>query len=174
MSIGVHVVALSLDFTMSKFLCAIFIQVSNEICTVVFVVIVCYFVCACILCTILGHRRRRGQADSRGFIAGLGHYSRAPHNAVIRLWPLLPVEWMDALRPCGDGVSIGVVMLGNRGTIVMWGIASINFGSTYTKNDYLGKKALSPAPRGVGCVCDVRWVGLANPVEWSWAVTLGL
>ena len=88
-------VALSLELTISKFLCAIFIQVSNVICTVVFVVIVCHFVCACILCTILGHRRRRGQADSRGFIAycadsrgfiaGLGHYSRAPHNAVIRL-----------------------------------------------------------------------------------------
>ena len=68
----------------------------------------------------------------------------------------------------------------------MWGIASINFGSTYTKNDYLGKKVLSPVPRGVGHVCDVSvgglllslaalvplvWaggtpaVGLANPVE---------
>ena len=56
------------------------------------------------------------------------------------------------LRPCGDGVSIGVVMLGSRGTIVMWGIASINFGSTYTKNDYLGKKVLNPVPRDVG-VC---------------------
>ena len=42
-------------------------------------------------------------------------------------------------------------MLGSRGTIVTWGIASINFGSTYTKNDYLGKKVLSPVPRGVGC-----------------------
>ena len=38
----------------------------------------------------------------------------------------------------------------------MWGIASIYFGSTYTKNDYLGKKVLSPVPRGVGCVCGVR------------------
>ncbi len=37
----------------------------------------------------------------------------------------------------------------------MWGIASESFGSTYTKNDYLGKKVLSPVPRGVGCVCDV-------------------
>ena len=37
----------------------------------------------------------------------------------------------------------------------MWGIASINFGSTYTKNDYLGKKVLNPVPLGVGCVCDV-------------------
>ena len=63
---------------------------------------------------------------------------------------------MDVLRPCGDGVSIGVVMLGSRGTIVMWGIASINFGSTYTKNDYLGKKVLSPVPHDVGCVCVVR------------------
>ena len=96
-----------------------FIRVSNMICTVVFVVILRSFVCACILCTILGHRRRRGQADSRGFIAycadsrgfiaGLGHYSRAPHNAVIRLWPLLPVEWMGVLLPCGYDVSIGVV-----------------------------------------------------------------
>ena len=46
MSIGVHVVALSLDFTMSKFLCAIFIQVSNVICTAVDVVVVCLF-CLC-------------------------------------------------------------------------------------------------------------------------------
>ena len=72
----------------------------------------------------------------------------------------------------------------------MWGIASINFGSTYTKNDYLGKKVLNPVPRDVGCVCVVRcwwallslaalvplvWaggtpaVGFANPVERSWA-----
>ena len=61
MSMGVYMVALSLDLTMSKFLCAIFIQVSNVICTVVVVVIVCSFVCACILCTILGHPRRRGR-----------------------------------------------------------------------------------------------------------------
>ena len=72
----------------------------------------------------------------------------------------------------------------------MWGIASINFGSTYTKNDYLGKNVLNPVPRDVGCVCVVRcsWVllslaalvplvwaggtpavGLANPVGRSWA-----
>ena len=136
-----------------------FIRVSNMICTVVFVVILRSFVCACILCTILGHRRRRGQADSRGFIAycgqkgsdglpwvhrllcglprvhrgprtllpgtpfiaGLGHYSRAPHSAVIRLWPLLPVEWMDVLRPCWDGVSTGVMMLWSRGTTLLIG-----------------------------------------------------
>ena len=42
----------------------------------------------------------------------------------------------------------------------MWGIASIYFGSTYTKNDYLGKKVLSPVPRGVGYVCDVSVGGL--------------
>ena len=79
----------------------------------------------------------------------------------------------------------------------MWGIASINFGSTYTKNDYLGKNVLNPVPRDVGCVCVVRcswallslaalvplvWaggtpaVGLANPVERrsqnSWAYYL--
>ena len=45
----------------------------------------------------------------------------------------------------------------------MWGIASESFGSTYTKNDYLGKKVLSPVPRGVGCVCDVTcWWALLS------------
>ena len=71
----------------------------------------------------------------------------------------------------------------------MWGIASESFGSTYTKNDYLGKKVLSPVPRGVGCACGVTcwwalltllalvplvWaggtlaMGFAIPVERSW------
>ena len=71
----------------------------------------------------------------------------------------------------------------------MWGIASISFGSTYTKNDYLGKSCWSPVPRGVGCIRVVRhpwallfllvlvppvWVGgtlamgFASPVGRSW------
>ena len=59
------------------------------------------------------HRGPRTLLPGAPLIAGL----RAPHRAVIRLWPLLPVEWMDVLRPCWDGVSIGVMMLGSRGTI---------------------------------------------------------
>ena len=90
-----------------------------------------------LLCGNPGVHRRPGKLlPGTPLIAG----QRAPHRAV------LPVEWMDVLRPCGDGVSIGVVMLGSRGTIVMWGIASINFGSTYTKNDLPVKKGVDSRP----------------------------
>ena len=102
--------------------------------------------CALTLCTIPGYQRkgvrctpkgtptvvRRGQTDwvhrllcglpgvHRGprtllpgtpLIAG----QRAPHRAV------LPVEWMDVLRPCWDGVLTGVVMLWSRGTTLLIG-----------------------------------------------------
>ena len=152
-------VALLLDFTEIIVSVCNFIWVFILVCTTVFVADFHSSNCAFILCTILGHRRRRGQADSQGFIAycgqkgpdglpwvhrllcglprvhrgprtllpgtpliaGLGHYSRAPHSAVIRLWPLLPVEWMDVLRPRWDGILIGVVMLWNRGTTLLIG-----------------------------------------------------
>ena len=67
------------------------------------------------------HRGPRTLLPGTPLIAGLGHYSRAPHSAVIRLWPLLPVEWMDVLRPCWDGVSTGVMMLWSRGTTLLIG-----------------------------------------------------
>ena len=51
------------------------------------------------------HRGPRTLLPGTPLIAG----QRAPHRAVIRLWPLLPVEWMGVLLPCGDDVSTGVV-----------------------------------------------------------------
>ena len=71
-----------------------------------------------LLCGLPGvHRGPRTLLPGTPLIAG----QRAPHRAVIRLWPLLPVEWMDVLRPCWDGVSTGVMMLWSRGTTLLIG-----------------------------------------------------
>ena len=47
----------------------------------------------------------------------------APHHAALHFPNVqsLPVEWMDVLRPRWDGVLVGVVMLWNRGTILLIG-----------------------------------------------------
>ena len=51
--------------------------------------------------------------------------------------------WMDVLRPRWDDDLVGVVMLWNRGTtLLIGGIASVSFGSTYTQNDLPGKKCV--------------------------------
>ena len=98
--------------------------------------------CALILCTILGHPRRRGRGNRHPKTArpcealGItpGHptmqWSGCDHYCQLSGWACCsPVETTSRSAWCS---------LGNRGTLVMWGIASIGFGSTYTKNDYLG------------------------------------
>ena len=65
-----------------------------------------------LLCGLPGvHRGPRTLLPGTPLIAG----QRAPHRAV------LPVEWMDVLRPRWDGVLIGVMMLWSRGTTLLIG-----------------------------------------------------
>ena len=65
-----------------------------------------------LLCGLPGVHRGPGTLlPGTPLIAG----QRAPHRAV------LPVEWMDVLRPRWDGVLIGVMMLWSRGTTLLIG-----------------------------------------------------
>ena len=100
MFINVHMVALSFRFTKLSVQCAPFNHES-------------FILCMC-LCTILGHPSVEGSGEptskDRSTLLGPGHYVQdTPRFAVVRLWPLLPFEWMVVLLPRGDVVSIGVV-----------------------------------------------------------------
>ena len=65
-----------------------------------------------LLCGLPGVHRGPGTLlPGTPLIAG----QRAPHRAV------LPVEWMDVLRPRWDGVLIGVMMLWSGGTTLLIG-----------------------------------------------------
>ena len=133
--------------------------------------------------TILGHPRWRGQGTPKGSnLLGLGHY--IPQD--ITSWAPHILQWSGGDHCCQLGgwsccspveTSSWSVLccLKKRGTLVMWGIASESFGSTYTKNDYLWKRLLIPVPRVVGCVRDVscsHGVMIGVMILWSRGTTL--